>query len=172
MFLKAFKEKSNRKYLDQLLSKRKLNVDDIKIKSLGIIINYDEIEDFKIFDGLVSRLGLEKKNVNIIAYTKDPKSLGNSLNKCFNSEDFGWGGVIKNEEIEEFLNTSYDLLISYYAEDQLYLKLLTAASQSQIKVGLLQSDARINDIIVHTDIQAVKVFSDEVIKYLTVLNKI
>ena len=172
MFLKAFKEKSNKKYLDQLLSKRKVNVDDKKIKNLGIIINYDEIEDFKIFDALVARLKLDKKQVSVIAYTNDTRGLGNSLNKCFNSEDFGWGGIIKNEEIEDFLNREYDLLISYYTADLLYLKLLSGSSQSQIKIGVLQSDARINDIIVNTNIGAVGVFSDEVIKYLTVLNKI
>lgn len=172
MFLKAFKEKSNKKYLNKLVSQRKLHVDTKKIKTLGVILNYEETEDFKVLDALVKTLGLQKNDVKRIAYTKDPKSLGNSLNACYNTDDFGWGGVIKNPEVKTFLDTPFDLLISFYEEDHIDLKLLTASSKAQIKVGLLQSDARINDIIVNTTVSAVKVFNAEVVKYLTVLNKI
>jgi hypothetical protein len=172
MFLKAFKEKSSRKYLNKLLSDRKLNVDNKKIKSVGVILNYDETQDFKILKPLMSQLGVQPNAVKLIAYTKDPKGLGNSLNACYNPNDFAWGGVVKNEEIKAFTNTKFDLLVSYYTEDLVNLKLLTALTPSQIKIGILQSDMRINDIIVNTALDATRVFNDEVIKYLTVLNKI
>lgn len=91
---------------------------------------------------------------------------------CFDPKDFGWGGTIKNTELQSFLDTEFDVLISYYAKDQLELKLLTALSQAKFKIGILQTDERLNDLIIKTDISEFNVFKDELIKYLTILNKI
>lgn len=172
MFLKAFKEKSNKKYLNKLLSQRKINVDNSKIKSLGVILNFDEIEDFNAFNVLASRLKVHANRIKVIAYTTDLKSHGNSWDACFNAKDFGWNGEVKNVELQTFLDASFDVLISYYTEEHLELKLLTALSKSKIKIGLLQSDDRLNDIIIKTKIKDLKIFEDEVVKYLKVLNKI
>ncbi|GAL65737.1 DUF6913 domain-containing protein [Jejuia pallidilutea] len=172
MFLKAFREKSNKKYLNKLLSQRNVNVGNNKIKSLGVILNFDEIEDFNAFNVLASRLKIHANNIKVIAYTTNLKSHGNSWDACFNTKDFGWNGDIKNVELQGFLNEPFDALISYYTKEHLELKLLTALSKSQFKIGILQSDARLNDIIIKTEINEIDVFSDEVVKYLTVLNKI
>ncbi len=172
MIFKAFREKSNKKYLNKLLSERKIYVGDNKIKSLGVILNFDEIEDFNAFNVLASRLKVHGNRIKVIAYTTDLKSHGNSWDSCFNAKDFGWNGDIKNIELQTFLDEPFDVLISYYAEPQLELKLLTAKSKSQIKIGILQNDERLNDIIIKTKIKDIDVFSNEVVKYLTVLNKI
>ena len=172
MIFKAFREKSNKKYLNKLLSERKVNVGNDKIKSLGVVLNFDEIEDFNAFNVLASRLKVHTNRIKVIAYTTDLKSHGNSWDACFNTKDFGWNGDVKNVELQTFLDEPFDVLISYYTEPHLDLKLLTAKSKSQIKIGILQSDTRLNDIIIKTRIKDIDVFSNEVVKYLTVLNKI
>ncbi|MBC3759762.1 MULTISPECIES: DUF6913 domain-containing protein [Hyunsoonleella] len=172
MIFKAFKEKSNKKYLNKLLSERKVLVDSKKIKSLGIILNYDEIDNFNAFNVLASRLKIHANRIKVIAYTKDTKKEGHAWDACYNAKDFGWKGEIKNIELKAFLDEPFDVLLSFYAEDLLELKLLTALSKSQLKIGILQTDSRLNDIIIKTKIKEKKVFEDEVFKYLTVLNKI
>ncbi|SEQ98164.1 hypothetical protein SAMN05421824_2742 [Hyunsoonleella jejuensis] len=172
MFLKAFKEKSNKKYLNKLLLERSLNVNNNKTKSLGVILNFDEIEDFNAFNVLASRLKVHANKIKVIAYTTDLKSHGNSWDACFNAKDFGWNGEIKNIELQTFLNEPFDVLISYYTQEHLELKLLTALSKSQFKIGILQSETRLNDLIIKTKISEIEVFGNEVVKYLTVLNKI
>ncbi|MFS4481512.1 DUF6913 domain-containing protein [Hyunsoonleella sp. 2307UL5-6] len=172
MILKAFREKSNKKYLNKLLSKRKVNVDDSKIKSLGVLLNFDEIEDFNAFNVLASRLKIHTNKIKVIAFTTDVKSHGNSWDACFNPKDLGWGGEVKNVELQRFLNESFDVLVSYYTKEHLELKLLTALSKSQFKIGILQSDIRLNDLIIKTGMKEIDVFAEEVVKYLTVLNKI
>ena len=49
MILKVFKEKSNLRHLDKILSSRDVNVSDSKIKSLGVIMHINEIDDFELF---------------------------------------------------------------------------------------------------------------------------
>nr|WP_245738292.1 hypothetical protein [Hyunsoonleella jejuensis] len=158
--------------MNKLLLERSLNVNNNKTKSLGVILNFDEIEDFNAFNVLASRLKVHANKIKVIAYTTDLKSHGNSWDACFNAKDFGWNGEIKNIELQTFLNEPFDVLISYYTQEHLELKLLTALSKSQFKIGILQSETRLNDLIIKTKISEIEVFGNEVVKYLTVLNKI
>ncbi len=172
MIFKSFKLKSNKKYLNKLLSEREVSVDNKKMKSLGVILNFDEISNFNAFNVLASRLKVHTNKIKVIAYTKDAKKEVNTWDACFNENDLGWKGEIKNIELRTFLEEPFDVLISYYKEELLELKLLTALSKSQLKIGILQTDSRLNDIIINTKIEERKIFEDEVFKYLTVLNKI
>ncbi len=172
MILKAFKEKSNKKHLNKLVSERHINIDDSRINSLGVILNIDEIDDFELFRKLADDIKVRPNKLKIIAFSTNKKEKLNAWDVCFNPSDFGWKGQIKNIELQTFLDTKFDALISYYTNEQLELKLLTALSQAQLKVGILQTDIRLNDLIIKTNLKEFNVFKAELYKYLTILNKI
>ena len=172
MIFKAFKQKSNKKYLNKLLSNRHVNVNDSKLECLGIIINLDEEVDFERFKQFASYLNVHPNKLKIIAFSKSVQENLNTWDACYTPKDFGWKGSILNVELESFLNTKFDVLISYYTEEVLELKLLTTLSQSKLKIGILQTDERLNDLIIKTNIKEFDVFKTEVFKYLTILNKI
>jgi hypothetical protein len=172
MILKGFKEKSNIKRLNKLVSIRNVDVNNSKIESLGVIMHIDEIDDFELFRSLASDLNIRPKNLKVIAFSNGKKEDHNSWDMCFDPKDFGWRGTIKDVELQSFLDTKFDALISYYAKDQLELKLLTALSKAKFKIGILQTDERLNDLIIKSNISEFNVFKDELIKYLTILNKI
>ena len=172
MVLKGFKEKSNKKYLNNVLSKRLINVDETKVKSLGVILNIDEFDDFNVFNDLARLINVRPNKLRIIAFSTDKKESVNTWDVCFTPKDFGWKGIIKNVELQSFLDKEFDALISYYTEDIIELKMLTVLSKSQFKIGVLQTDSRLNDLIVKTGLKEFDVFKNEVFKYLTILNKI
>jgi hypothetical protein len=172
MILKVFKEKSNKKCLNKMLLNRDVIVNDSKIKSLGIIIHVDEIDDFELFRGLSKELKILPNNLKVIAYSSSNNDKLSSWDTCFNNKDFGWNGTIKNIELKTFLDTKFDALISYYANDVLELKLLSVLSQAQFKIGILQTDNRINDLIIKTNSNEFSAFKHELVKYLTILKKI
>ena len=172
MILKGFKEKSNKKYLNKLLAKRKVFVDNSKVKSLGVILNIDEVDDFELFRNLATFLNVRPNRLKIIAFSTTKNEKPNFWEVCFSSKDIGWRGAIKNIELQSFLDTEYDVLISYYANDELELKLLTAMSKAKFKIGILQSDDRLNDLIIKTTLNEFKVFKKEIYKYLNIFNKI
>ena len=95
-----------------------------------------------------------------------------SWDSCFNSKDFAWNGKVKNVELQGFLDTKFDALISYYSKDELELKLLTAMSKAELKIGILQSDTSMNDLIIKTHLIEFDLFKSELFKYLTILKKI
>ncbi|OYX24034.1 MAG: hypothetical protein B7Z06_09400 [Flavobacteriales bacterium 32-35-8] len=172
MFLRAFKENSNKKYLNKLLSNRYVNVGDSKIESLGIIFNLGENEDFGLFKNLASKIKVNPNNFKVIGFSRDKKANLNTWDLCFNPDDFGWNGVIKHVELQSFLDKKFDVLISYYLSEDFELKLMTAKSKAQFKIGNLQTDFRLNDLIINTNLNEFDVFENEVFKYLTILNKI
>lgn len=172
MVLKAFKGKLNKKFLNKMLSEREIYIDDSKIESLGVILNIDELADFELFETLAADLNVHSNKLKIIAYSANEKDEFNSWDLCFNPKDFGWNGTIKNVELQAFLNTKFDALISYYTNEDLELKLMTVSSKAQFKIGILQTDTRLNDLIIKTQLKDFEVFNGELLKYLMILNKI
>ncbi len=172
MILKGFKEKSNKKYLNKLLSERHVNVNEDAVVSLGVIFNIDEVDKFELFNKLADFIQVGQSRVKIIAFSESKKEVLNTWDECYYPKDFGWNGTIKNAGLESFLNTKFDLLISFYVQEFLELKLMTALSKSEFKIGILQSDERINDLIIKTSLNEFHLFKEEVFKYLKILNKI
>lgn len=172
MILKGFKEKSIKKYMNKLLSKTSEKVTDNKIDSLAIIFNLDEIDDFEWFNELSTQLKIHPNKLKVIAFSSKKEEVLKSWDVCYNPKDFGWNGTIHNSELKAFLDTKFDALISYYETDIVEIKLLTALSKAKFKVGILQTDERLNDLIIKTTIKDFNVFKTEIFKYLTILNKI
>lgn len=172
MILKGFREKSNKKYLNKLLVDRVVHANNNQVVSLGVILNIDETDDFEAFRALADHIKVRSNKLKIIAYSSNKKEDLLSWDECYNPKDFGWKGAIKNAELQSFLDTEFDVLISYYEEEILELKLITAKSKSKFKIGILQSDERLNDLIIKITLKQFSLFKDEVFKYLTILKKI
>lgn len=172
MILKGFKEKSIKKKLNSILNSPRNENKDYAINTVGVIFNLEEIENFDMFKHLATDLNILPNKINVIAFTSNEKDATFSWNACFHKKDIGWQGKISNVELNTFLYEKYDLLISYYQEDVLELKFLTAFSNAKFKASIFQGDDRLNDLIIDSKINEFHVFEKELIKYLQVLNKI
>ncbi|WP_194768553.1 DUF6913 domain-containing protein [Tamlana sp. I1] len=172
MILKVFKEKSIKKRINTLLSDRSVKSDNNQAETLGVILNIDEIDNEESFIKLAKEIKIQPNRLKILAFSAKKKDALNVRAKGCYLEDFNWNGVVKNIEVQSFLETDFDLLISYYSSEILELKLLTAVSKAKFKIGVLQSDERLNDLIIKTKVNEFSVFKAEVLKYLTILNKI
>ena len=139
---------------------------------MGVILNIDEVDDFEAFRELSDDIKVRPNKLKIIAYSSNKKEDLHSWDECYNPKDFGWKGAIKNMELQSFLDTEFDVLISYYEKEILELKLITAESKAKFKIGILQSDERLNDLIIKTNLKQFDLFKEEVFKYLTIFKKI
>lgn len=172
MILKGFREKSNEKYFNKLLANRAVSNASKPIESLGVILNIDEFSDLEALKSLINLLNIKPNKFQLITFTT-AKQLGEAINfPCYSEKDIGWSGTIKDKELEVFLNTKFDALVSYYFIDSLDLKVLTAASKADFKIGILQEEQRLNDLIIHVNPEAIEVFKIELLKYLSILNRI
>ncbi|AUC81919.1 hypothetical protein [Lacinutrix sp. Bg11-31] len=172
MILKGFKEKSNKNYINSQLKMRVVSQSNTKTKRIGVIFNAEELTNVPIFNALAEELNTKKENIEIIAFKPQVKKEEKAYSPTYTLKHLGWKGTIKEAALKQFLNTEFDLLISYYKKETTPLKLLTVASKSKFKVGILETDERINDLIIKTEINDFKTFTSELKKYLNILNKI
>ncbi len=172
MFLKKLKEKSNQKYINNILNSRKPIVDERFIESVGIILCFDEFKDYDAIRKIIKSIGILENKVKFITFITDEKLTPNNWDAFFNPKNFGWKGKVNGVELEAFINTEFDALISYYKEDNLYLNIITALSKANFKIGISSKDNRLNDFIIDVKPDQVGVFEEELFKYLRVLNKI
>ena len=172
MILRVFKEKSNLKYINKLLNSRNVAISNKKIDTVGVILNLSEFSDFEAFRGFLKTLEIQVNKVKIIAFDADEKNVNQLWDTFFNPKDFGWKGKINNTELQSFIDTEFDALISFYKQDVLELNLITALSKANFKIGLSNEDSRLYDLIIDVKPNNFNLFKQELKKYLIVLNKI
>jgi len=172
MILKAFKEKSNQKLINNLVGFRSAQISSKRIESVGIVLNLVEYDDFESFRLFFEALKLNPNKIKLVGFVEDPKLLELSRELLFSEKQIGWKGKIKNNELQSFLNTPFDVLVSYFKNDNLDLNLITALSRANFKVGLSGKDIRFYDLVLDVLPNEFNVFKNEFIKYLTILKKI
>lgn len=172
MFLKRFRDKSNQKYINNILNSQERVVHNRKIETVGILLNFDEFNNFDQLRLLFKNSGIKDNRVKIISFIDDEKGKPNSWDAFFNPKDFGWKGKITNTELEDFINTKFDALVCYFKNDNLELDMVTACSKANFKIGISNKDPRLYDLIIDVDTKHLPIFQNEILKYLKVLNKI
>ncbi len=177
MFLKAlkdkFKYKSGLKYLKSELNNPPPSIERNKgISSVGCIVDLDKFDNANVFFELMDEFSLRPNAVKVIGYKSYYDKNSPYSTPVFSDKDLGWGGAIENSYALEFLSREYDLLVNYYTEENLLLKLMTLKTKARIKVGFGEVDKNLNDLILNTSMEDFKTFKQELKKYLVVLNEI
>lgn len=172
MILKAFKENSNQKYLERQMASRPSITANRKIETVGIILNAAEFSDADGLKNFFHELGLQLPKITVVLYVEEEKKGERLWGNYFSKKDIGWRGKIKHPELQSFVDTPFDALLGFYQKDLRELKLITASSKAEFKIGLAGVDNRLYDLIFDLAIQDVDLFKSELKKYLTILKKI
>ncbi|WP_318308797.1 DUF6913 domain-containing protein [Flagellimonas crocea] len=177
MFLKGFQDKfkvkSGLRYLKEEMEKPSHAVAREKgVTSVGCIVDVDNFPKADAFYELIEEFSLRPNAIKIIGYKREYDKNSPYAIQMFSDKDLGWKGHIENGYVLEFLGREYDMLISYYEEDNLLMKLLSVKTQARLKVGLAPQDEKVNDLILNTPLKDFKLFKSELKKYLKVLNEI
>ena len=168
-----FKVKSGLKYLQEEMEKPPVQVEREKgVTSIGCIVDVDNFPKADMFYELIEEFSLRPNAIKIIGYKRDFGKNSPFAIQMFSDKDLGWKGDIENGYVLEFLGREYDLLINYYEEDNLMMKLLTIKTPARLKVGFTAVDSKLNDLILGTPFKDFKAFKEELKKYLTVLNEL
>ncbi|MDO6852978.1 hypothetical protein Q4599_05270 [Cellulophaga lytica] len=168
-----FKRKAAVKFLNENKNKR-VACSRVKkgISKIGCIVDLDNVPDGTIFNQFIKEFSLQPNALKIIGYKAKHDKNSPYSTPVFSEEDLGWGAKIENSYALEFLDNEYDLLISYYTEDNLLLQLMTMQSKARLKVGFGEVDENLNDLILNIPIKDFNIFKKELGKYLSVFNEI
>lgn len=172
MFLKGFRDKSNQKFIKKLLNNKPPAVVANELHTIGVLLNFNEFNDFEVFRKLFKELELTSPKCRVAAFIEDEKQITSTWNTYFIPKNIGWNGKIESVDLETFINANFDVLISYYNQSQVELNLITLLSKAKFKIGLTNVDDRLYDLIINVNTSQFNIFKTELKKYLKILKLI
>lgn len=172
MFLNYLKDFIVKKTLKKSFQNLKINESANAIKKIGILV---DATLFSETESLVKQLavnGILAENITVIIYSDTFNKSEINKRVVFGAKHLKWNGEIASPELNDFINTKFDLLISYYDVEKAILLKVTHSSKALFKVGFSSIDKRLNHFMIQTEASDFKLFVSELFKYLKILNKI
>ncbi len=172
MFYNIIKNFFLKKNVTKRLATQNLTSSKDKILTVGVLVDETYFSETpQLLERIVSQ-GIQKNNISILVY-KDKIKKKELINEPFLTlKNISYSGEIEKKEVNDFVNTPFDLLINYYDINKSALLLLSIKSQAKFKVGFDTVDKRVNHFIIKTLVEDFNEFVLELFKYLKILNKI
>ncbi|WP_371924134.1 hypothetical protein [Flavobacterium sp. HSC-32F16] len=166
MFLNYIKEFFVKKSLKNNLNIVKNEVFTSNIQTVGLLVDETQFRYSKeLIKELVSN-GIAEENIKIVAYRRKFKKKKIYSKPTFGRKHIDWRGQITEVFLSEFINTEFDLLISYYEVEISVLMMLTSKSKAKFKVGFSSVDKKLNRWMIETTTAEYKLFISEFFRYL------
>jgi hypothetical protein len=142
------------------------------IKTVGILVNEHSSFNFEALKKLQREIGSGSSNFQVLTYKESKENYNELRGIIFNEKDIAWNGKIKSDEINSFLNESFDMLIDYTFSNTIPKKFLATISKAKFKVGYANIDDRMYDLMINVTEDDTNKFNTELIKYLKILKKL
>ena len=172
MFLNYLKNLTTKKIVKKNLSNAKLPSSEGIVRTVGIL--FDETYFYER-EALVAELvanGINESDISVLVFKNKIKKNETFDYPVFSNKDLSWRGTIEKAQVNEFIARPFDLLIDYYDTEKAALLLVSNLSKAHFKVGFTAVDKRLHHFMIDTNAENYKVFSDELFKYLKILNKL
>ena len=166
MFLNYIKEFFVKKSLKNNLHNVKNEVFTSNIQTIGLLIDESNFQHSKELEKELLMQGIAPQNIKIVAYKCKFKEKETYSRPTFGKKHINWNGEIKAVFLNEFIETEFDLLISYYDIETAILMMITNKSKARFKVGFASVDKNLNRWMIDTTIENYKLFVFELFKYL------
>ncbi|GAA3743815.1 hypothetical protein GCM10022422_29880 [Flavobacterium ginsengisoli] len=166
MFLNYIKEFFVKKSLNVNLNNEKSEVFIKNVQTIGLLI--DE-SNFEYSEALIKELtlqGIASENIKVVAYKGKFKEKETYSFPTFGKKHINWKGEITEAFLNEFVNSKFDLLLSYYNVENNILMLITSKSKAKFKIGFSAVDQRLNRLMISTELGNYKLFVSELFRYL------
>jgi len=166
MFLNYIKEFFVKKSLKNHLHNVKNEVFTSNVQTIGLLVDESKFRQSKALIKELIEFGIAPENIKIVAYRDKFKDKKEYSKPTFGKKHISWKGDIAGDFIIEFIETEFDLLISYYNVEKVILMMMTSRSKAKFKVGFSVVDKSLNRWMIDTDLENYKLFIFELFKYL------
>lgn len=140
-----------------------------EIKTVAVLTSHEVLTSHNFKNQLLKLLGVN--DLKIYTYQKFDKKK-KAPESYFSEQDFGIQGKISNTDFKRFLVTPFDLLITYFTDENEYLEFATLLSRATFKVGFANVNPDLFDMEIVGTTNNLEEFNSELTRYLKLLNKI
>lgn len=156
----------NKLLLDQTNNRK---VSNNVIESIAVLTTEEISWDHNLLGPLENLFG--NRNVKIYSFQQYDKN-NLPLNNQFTEKTIGRNGEILDIEFKVFLETNFDLLITYFNIENIYLEFATLLSNAGFKAGFAGVKSDLFDLEISVKNDDFDGFNKELKKYLTILKKL
>lgn len=113
----------------------------LKFRALGFIKSFEQTEQFTLYTGL----------------------------SYFSEKDFNLSGLPISGELNDFLETPFDILIDLHRKPIYFLDVILALSHAKMKLGIKQNDKGFYDFMIDIDNNNLDYFVEQIKHYLNII---
>lgn len=169
MFLNGFKVKSIIRKLKNKVANRNYTPSGSPIQTLGILQDEGAPFDKKKRTVLAKALGIKENDIEVFTYVAKLPKDQKQIEGMYSVKSIGWFATLKTATLKAFVAKDFDVLLSYYTDDRLPLRLVSGLSRATFKVGLAKEEDGLHDLVIITKIGEEMVLINELEKYLRIL---
>lgn len=122
-----------------------------QIQSVGVLLELQDIDQIQQVRNEIQSLGISIDHIEFLVQDKKSAKTLDQPQNYFNWNAFDKSGRCVKDQVVDFVNKPFDLLISLYNQDYLPLQWVTACSKAKCKVGLLYKDSSLNHFDIKLD---------------------
>ena len=172
MFLDYVKNFVIKKIVDKSLSADFVEADAHKIHTVGILIDESYIQNISKIKQSLQANNIKETDIKFLVRTSQNNLKNIESYPAYNVSSISWTGALQSEDLKNFIDFDFDLLINYYDQRKAALLLVSSLSKANFKVGFSAIDKRINHLIIDSTAAEYEIFEKELFKYLKILNTI
>ncbi len=171
MFFNKFKEKVHYFFVKKNKDPHRYKGTKKESTIQSILVIIDDFDTKDLVEKELKQFFRRTISLEIVTFKKEIKDKKERL-EYITPHDFSWSGGVSDKLKETVLTKKYDLLINYCKVDYVYIKALLLQCHFDLAISFAHLNNEPYDIQINCDTDNVKLFTDEVKKYLKILNKI
>jgi len=172
MFYNIIKNFFLKKNVTKKLATQKSIGSNDKVLTVGVLVDETYFNSTNLLIERIVSQGIQNNNILVLVYKDKIKKKEEIIEPFLSIKNISISGEIDKKEVNDFIETPFDLLINYYDVNKSALLLLSTKSKAKFKVGFDTVDKRVNHFIIKTLVENYNEFVLELFKYLKILNKI
>lgn len=140
-----------------------------QINTVGIVTDKAHVSEVTSLIDTLKEKGVDQKAISVVVY--DPKTQKDLTFQSYSMRDFDMNGNCSNTALTEFVQKTFDVLISFYESESPALLWVTAQSKSMIKVGVTSTYLTMNHFSIDMAPLTGKQYVQYLYEYFTIFKK-
>lgn len=144
----------------KLESSKSSKLDDFAGSKIGILFNDDVSDKYQLQQLIEKNFDVDPSEINFLGFSRHRYDRVEKPGFVFIQKDFSLFGQPKSEVINNFTRHKYKLLFNFFGEEELCLEIVAQLTEAKLKVGLSESNEKINDLLLALDSKNLDFFKE------------
>ena len=152
-FIQKWRLYFHHQYLQKELKatkKERKRVNFNSAKTIGLLFEATNTDNREACIAYAETLKERRKRVSLLGYFDSNQQNSNFVFRHFNRKDFDWALRPSNEEVQEFIQQPFDLLINLDPVSKLHAEYIAALSKAHLRIGPSTPNTYSFDLMIDT----------------------